>query len=186
MLEVGGIGPNPFAGMLLADLGADVIRLDRAGASSSGVADPIMRGRATIAIDLKSDEGRERALALADQAAILIEGYRPGVMERLGLGPEVLLARNPRLVYGRMTGFGQDGPLAPMPGHDINYLSVAGVLGASRRSDERPLFALNLVGDYGGGALFLALGAVSALHHAEPGPGRARSSTRRWSTARPC
>ena len=169
VLEVGGIGPNPFAGMLLADLGADVVRLDRAGAwtPTTGVADPTLRGRTTITVDLKSGSGRELALALADRAAILIEGYRPGVMERLGLGPEVLLARNPRLVYGRMTGYGQTGPLASVPGHDINYLAVAGVLGASRRTGERPLFALNLVGDFGGGAMFLALGVVSALHHAD-------------------
>jgi alpha-methylacyl-CoA racemase len=169
VLEVGGIGPNPFAGMLLADLGADVIRLDRTGAwvPTAAAADPTLRGRTTIAVDLKSDSGRELALGLADRAAILIEGYRPGVMERLGLGPDALLARNPALVYGRMTGYGQTGPLASVPGHDINYLSVAGILGASRRTGERPLFALNLVGDYGGGAMFLALGVVSALHHAQ-------------------
>jgi alpha-methylacyl-CoA racemase len=167
VLEVGGIGPTPFAGMLLADMGADVIRLERAGGLFSGMVDPTLRGRVTIEVDLKAEAGLALALSLADRAAILIEGYRPGVMERLGLGPEILLARNPRLVYGRMTGFGQDGPMAQLAGHDINYLSVAGVLGASRRSGERPLFALNLVADYGGGAMFLALGVVSALHHAE-------------------
>jgi alpha-methylacyl-CoA racemase len=169
ILEVGGIGPNPFAGMLFADMGADVIRLDRVAASPLGgpvSMDPTLRGRQTIGIDLKSDAGREAALTLADRADALIEGYRPGVMERLGLGPEPLMARNPRLVYGRMTGFGQDGPLAQAAGHDINYISLAGVLGASQRSGERPMFAMNMVGDYGGGAMLLAFGVVCGLFEA--------------------
>lgn len=166
VLEVGGIGPNPFAGMLLADMGADVIRLDRevgGGFGQTGPADPSLRGRQTLAADLKSEAGRALALALAQRADALIEGFRPGVMERLGLGPEPLLARNPKLVYGRMTGFGQEGPLAAMPGHDINYVSLSGVLGASQRRGEKPMFAINTVADYGGGAVLLAFGVVCAL-----------------------
>lgn len=166
ILEVGGIGPNPFAGMLLADMGADVIRLDRqvgGGFGQAGPGDPSLRGRQTLAVDLKSDDGRALTLALADRADALIEGFRPGVMERLGFGPEVLMARNPRLVYGRITGFGQEGPLAAMPGHDINYIALSGVLGASQRAGEQPMFAINTVADYGGGAMLLAFGLVCAL-----------------------
>lgn len=166
ILEVGGIGPNPFAGMLLADLGADVLRLDRApgaGVAQAGISDPTLRGRQTIGIDLKTDSGRRLALAAAARADALIEGFRPGVMERLGLGPDELLARNPRLVYGRITGFGQSGPMSQRAGHDINYISLSGALGASRRTGERPMFPVNMLGDYGGGAMFLALGVVSAL-----------------------
>ncbi|HEX3615468.1 MAG TPA: CaiB/BaiF CoA-transferase family protein [Solirubrobacteraceae bacterium] len=166
VLEVGGIGPNPFAGMVLADMGADVIRLDRqagTGFGQAGRLDPSLRGRQTLELDLKSDHGRQLALALADRADALIEGFRPGVMERLGLGPEQLLERNPRLVYGRITGFGQHGPMAAIPGHDLNYLALSGVLGASRRAGERPMFAINTVGDYGGGAMMLAFGVVCAL-----------------------
>jgi alpha-methylacyl-CoA racemase len=166
ILEVGGIGPNPFAGMLLADMGADVIRLDRevgTGFGQGGALDPMLRGRQTLAVDLKSGAGRELALALAGRADALIEGFRPGVMERLGLGPEPLMAANPRLVYGRITGFGQDGPMAGVAGHDINYIALSGVLGASRRSGDRPMFAVNTVGDFGGGAMLLAFGVVCAL-----------------------
>jgi alpha-methylacyl-CoA racemase len=166
ILEVGGIGPNPFAGMVLADMGADVIRLDRragAGFGQAGRSDPSLRGRQTLELDLKSVAGRELALSLADRADALIEGFRPGVMERLGLGPEQLLGRNPRLVYGRITGFGQHGPMAAVPGHDLNYLALSGVLGASQRTGERPMFAINTVGDYGGGAMLLAFGVVCAL-----------------------
>lgn len=166
VLEVGGIGPNPVAGMLLADMGADIIRLDRrvgGGFGQAGPSDPSLRGRQTLAVDLKSDDGRALALGLAKRADALIEGFRPGVMERLGLGPDVLLELNPRLVYGRVTGFGQTGPLAAMPGHDINYLALSGVLGASRRTGERPMFAVNTVADYGGGAMLLAFGVVCAL-----------------------
>ena len=166
ILEVGGIGPNPFAAMLLADMGADVLRVDRPGGSSpfagQGV-DPVARGRPTLPLDTKSDEGRELVLELAESADALIEGFRPGVMERLGLGPDEVLARNPKLVYGRMTGYGQDGPMSSVAGHDINYISVAGVLGLIAREGERPLFPLNLLGDYGGGAMFLAFGVVCAL-----------------------
>jgi alpha-methylacyl-CoA racemase len=164
ILEIGGIGPNPFAGMLLADMGADVLRLDRsAGSIFGGEGDPLMRGRMALAVDLKSPTGRDAVRTLAERADALIEGFRPGVMERLGLGPDDLHARNPRLVYGRMTGYGQDGPLAPVAGHDLNYISLTGALGATRRRGERPMFALNLVGDYGGGAMFLAFGVVCAL-----------------------
>ena len=164
IVEFGGIGPNPFAAMLLSDMGADVLRLDRGGGFAPAPnADPTKRGRATVALDLKSDAGREAALQLCDQADALIEGFRPGVMERLGLGPEEVHARNPRLVYGRMTGYGQEGPMASVAGHDINYISLAGALGASRRTGEKPLFALNLVGDYGGGAMFLAFGVVCGI-----------------------
>jgi alpha-methylacyl-CoA racemase len=166
VLEVGGIGPNPFTGMMLADMGADVIRLDRqvgTGFGQAGRANPSLRGRQTLEVDLKSQRGRELALGLGECADALIEGFRPGVMERLGLGPEELMARNPRLVYGRITGFGQEGPMASLPGHDINYIALSGVLGASQRSGERPLFAVNTVADYGGGAMMLAFGVVCAL-----------------------
>ncbi len=165
VLEVGGIGPNPFAGMLLADMGADVLRLDRLGEGAlfPPAFDPTKRGRATVGVDLRTDEGQALVLDLAAEADALIEGYRPGVMERLGLGPADLHARNERLVYGRMTGYGQEGPLAPVAGHDINYISIAGALGAMRRQGERPLAPLNLVGDYGGGAMFLAFGVVCGI-----------------------
>jgi len=164
VLEVGGIGPNPFAGMLLADMGAEVVRIDRAeGVMLAGASEPMLRGRQTLAVDLKRDAGREAVLALAGHADALIEGFRPGVMERLGLGPADAHARNPRLVYGRVTGFGQDGPLARTAGHDINYISLAGALGASQRRGEKPMFAVNLVGDYGGGAMLLAFGVVCGL-----------------------
>jgi alpha-methylacyl-CoA racemase len=164
VLEVGGIGPNPFAGMLLADMGADVLRLDRVGPPSGqpGI-DPTLRSRQTLGLDLKSEAGRDALLTLASRADALIEGFRPGVMERLGLGPVELHARNPQLVYGRMTGYGQVGPMATVAGHDINYIAVAGALAASQRRGELPMFALNLVGDYGGGAMFLAFGVVCAL-----------------------
>jgi alpha-methylacyl-CoA racemase len=165
VLEVGGIGPNPFAGMLLADMGADVLRLDRAGSPlgpERGV-DPTLRSRQTLCVDLKSEAGRRAVLTLAARSDALIEGFRPGVMERLGLGPVDVHSLNPQLVYGRMTGYGQVGPMATVAGHDINYIAVAGALGASRRVGERPMFALNLVGDYGGGAMFLAFGVVCAL-----------------------
>jgi alpha-methylacyl-CoA racemase len=166
VLEFGGIGPNPFAGMLLSDMGADVLRLDRSvggGTGQSGASDPTLRGRQALAVDLKSEAGRDSVLRLVEQADALIEGFRPGVMERLGLGPEALLQINPRLVYGRVTGYGQDGPLSQVAGHDINYIAVSGALGASKRTGERPMFALNLVGDYGGGAMFLAFGVVCGL-----------------------
>ena len=167
VVELAGIGPGPFCGMLLADLGAEVVRVTRAaGAGLAGIDDVMARGRTVVRADLKSDEGRETVARLAEAADVLIEGFRPGVTERLGLGPDDLLARNPRLVYGRMTGYGQDGPLSSVAGHDINYISIAGVLGAMKRTGERPLFPLNLVGDFGGGGMLLAFGVVAALLHA--------------------
>jgi alpha-methylacyl-CoA racemase len=171
VIEVGSIGPGPFAAMMLADMGADVLRLTRRkeGADSGSIVDApniVFRGRATIAVDLKRDGDRDLVLRLAGSADALIEGFRPGVMERLGLGPEDLLARNPRLVYGRVTGYGQDGPLASVPGHDINYISIAGILGAITRRGERPLFPLNLVGDFGGGGMLLAFGVLCGLYEA--------------------
>jgi alpha-methylacyl-CoA racemase len=170
VIEMAGIGPGPFAGMMLADLGATVIRVDRLhggggllSALSAGRADVVSRGRRSIAVDLKSEEGVELVLRLVDSADALIEGYRPGVMERLGLGPSTCLARNPRLVFGRMTGWGQDGPLAQAAGHDINYIALSGALGAIGRRGETPVPPLNLVGDYGGGGMLLAYGVVAAL-----------------------
>jgi alpha-methylacyl-CoA racemase len=166
VIEIASIGPGPFAAMMLADAGADVIRLERAGAAAglgSGSWNHTHRGRPSVGCDLKHPEGRDLALRLAESADALIEGFRPGVMERLGLGPDELLARNSRLVYGRMTGWGQDGPLAAQAGHDVNYISIAGVLGSFARQGERPLFPLNLVGDYGGGAMMLAFGVLAAI-----------------------
>lgn len=166
VVEYAGIGPGPFAAMVLADMGAQVLRIERPGpgaAFTDTVGGVISRGRPVLALDLKHGADLERVLAILERADALIEGFRPGVMERLGLGPEVVLARNPRLVYGRITGYGQQGPLAQTAGHDINYLSVAGVLGAIARRGERPLFPLNLVGDYGGGGMLLAFGIVSGV-----------------------
>jgi alpha-methylacyl-CoA racemase len=166
VLEFEAIGPGPFAGMLLADLGADVLVVDRPADSDLGLKrerwyDVMMRGKRSVTLDLKKN--REPALELVARADALIEGFRPGVMERLGLGPEVALARNPRLVYGRMTGWGQDGPLAARAGHDINYIALAGVLHAFGRRGEAPVPPLNLVGDFGGGGMLLALGIACAL-----------------------
>jgi alpha-methylacyl-CoA racemase len=164
VVEVGGIGPNPFAGMLLADMGADVLRIDRPRPERfERRYDVTLRGRATIDVDLKQSAGRNLVLDCCARADALIEGMRPGVMERLGLGPHEVLARHARLVYGRVTGYGQSGPLAQVAGHDINYISVAGALGAIARSGERPLFPLNLVGDYAGGALMLVIGLLAAI-----------------------
>jgi alpha-methylacyl-CoA racemase len=168
VVEVAGIGPGPFASMMLADMGAEVIRVDRAARARGGDAgsppkDPMSRGRRSIAVDLKSPEGIETVLRIVEGADALIEGFRPGVMERLGLGPDVCLARNPRLVYGRMTGWGQEGPMAQAAGHDINYISLAGVLDHIGRRGERPLAPLNLVGDFGGGGMLMAFGVACAL-----------------------
>ncbi len=170
VIEIASIGPGPFAAMMLADMGADVVRLERAGAAAglgSGAWNHTHRGRPSVGCDLKNPEGRDLVLRLAGGADALIEGFRPGVMERLGLGPDVVGARNPRLVYGRMTGWGQDGPLAMTAGHDVNYISVAGVLGSFARRGERPLFPLNLVGDYGGGAMMLAFGVLAGIISAQ-------------------
>jgi alpha-methylacyl-CoA racemase len=169
VVEMPAIGPVPFCGMLLADLGADVLRLDRPHAAGLGepldtACDDLGRGKRSLVVDLKAPGSRERVLAILEKADIVIEGFRPGVMERLGLGPEVALRRNPRLVYGRMTGWGQHGPLAASAGHDINYLALTGALHAIGRSGEAPVPPLNLVADFGGGSLYLALGILSALH----------------------
>ncbi|MDM0072657.1 CaiB/BaiF CoA-transferase family protein [Variovorax sp. J31P207] len=161
VVEFAGLGPAPFAAMLLSDMGADVVRIDRAGALVEA-RDPTLRGRHLVHLDLKSTEGQAEALGLIDQADVLIEGFRPGVMERLGLGPEAVLARHPGLVYGRMTGWGQSGPLMHAAGHDINYISLPGALAAIGTGDM-PLPPLNLVGDYGGGALYLVTGVLAAL-----------------------
>ncbi len=166
VLEIGGIGPGPFAAMMLADHGADVLRVDRGSAAADalmGPCNPTLRGRPAVGIDLKHPAGRDAVLALCERADVLVEGFRPGVMERLGLGPDAVLERAPRIVYARMTGYGQDGPLAGVAGHDINYIAVAGALGASARMGERPHFALNLLGDYGGGAMLLAFGIVCGV-----------------------
>ncbi|SDB20033.1 CaiB/BaiF CoA transferase family protein [Belnapia rosea] len=167
VLEFAGIGPGPFCGMVLADLGADVIRLERPGAPPAPPEDFITRGRRTVGLDLKSPAAIAAALRLVESADALIEGFRPGVMERLGLGPEPCLARNPRLVYGRMTGWGQEGPLAQAAGHDMNYIALTGALHAIGRPGERPVPPLNLVGDYGGGGMLLALGLLAALLEAK-------------------
>lgn len=161
VIEMAGIGPGPMAAMLLSDLGADVIRVDRIGAM--GFADVLNRGRPSIGVNVKSPDGVETVLRLVEQADVLIEGFRPGVMERNGLGPDDCLARNPKLVYGRMTGWGQEGPLAHAAGHDINYISIAGVLANFAREGEKPVPPVNLVGDFGGGALYLVVGVLAAL-----------------------
>ena len=166
VLEFESIGPAPFAGMLLADMGADVLVVDRPGSTDLGLKrerwyDVMMRGKRSVTLDLKQSPAA--ALELASKADALIEGMRPGVMERLGLGPDIVLEKNPRLVYGRMTGWGQDGPLAPRAGHDINYIALAGVLHAFGRKDQAPVPPLNLVGDFGGGGMLLGFGVACAL-----------------------
>jgi alpha-methylacyl-CoA racemase len=168
VLEFESIGPAPFAGMLLADMGADVLVVDRPASTDLGLKrerwyDVMMRGKRSVTLDLKSASAKDAALQLAAKADALVEGMRPGVMERLGLGPEEVLRKNPRLVYGRMTGWGQDGPLAPRAGHDINYIALAGVLHAFGRKGEAPVPPLNLVGDFGGGGMLLGFGVACAL-----------------------
>jgi alpha-methylacyl-CoA racemase len=174
IVEMAGIGPAPFAAMLLSDMGAEVIRVDRRGEADLGLPgrrdvkfDVLHRGRRSMAVDVKAEAGREVVKRLAAKADALIEGFRPGVMERLGLGPDQLLALNPKLVFGRMTGFGQDGPLAQAAGHDIDYIALAGALHAIGRKGEAPVPPLNLVGDFGGGGMFLAFGVVCALLEAQ-------------------
>jgi alpha-methylacyl-CoA racemase len=168
VIEIAGIGPGPYCGMMLADMGADVIRIDRAGAVQGGdpgrpPADFLARGRRSVGVDLKNADGVEVVLNLVERADALIEGFRPGVTERLGIGPDDCLARNPRLVYGRMTGWGQDGPYASTAGHDINYIALAGALDPIGRAGQPPTPPLNLVGDFGGGGLMLAFGIVAGL-----------------------
>jgi alpha-methylacyl-CoA racemase len=181
VVELQGRGPGPFGGMVLADLGAEVVRIDRPGqapAASSGTADEtaeermirghrqidlVSRGRRSVALDLKQPDGLASALGLISRADVLVEGYRPGVAERLGVGPEVCLEHNPRLIYARITGWGQNGPYAQVPGHDINYVALAGALDPLRRGDLPPAPPLNMLGDYGGGGMLLVIGILSAL-----------------------
>ncbi|QDY79458.1 CaiB/BaiF CoA transferase family protein [Streptomyces qinzhouensis] len=168
IVELGGIGPGPFAGMILADLGAEVVRVDRPAEHGGPSRHPVLhRGRRSVTADLKDPRGAAVVRRLIDGADALIEGFRPGVTERLGLGPESCLERNPRLVYGRMTGWGQDGPLAQAPGHDINYIAVAGALAQVGPADGDPVVPLNLFGDMGGGGMLLALGVSAALYSAK-------------------
>jgi alpha-methylacyl-CoA racemase len=172
ILELAGIGPGPFSAMLLADLGADIIRVDRAQQVNPGVwdrpnLDVLNRGRRSIGVDLKHPDGIEIVLKLVEHADALIEGFRPGVTDRLGIGPDACLARNPKLVYGRMTGWGQEGPMAQAAGHDINYISLAGALAHFGRADSKPTPPINLIGDFGGGGMFMALGVVSAILEAQ-------------------
>ncbi len=168
VLEIAGIGPGPFAAMMLADMGADVIRVDRAQAvrgadPTTPSPDVLNRGRRSIGVDLKNPEGVETVLQLVEHADAIIEGFRPGVMERLGLGPDVCLARNPKIVFGRMTGWGQTGPYSQAAGHDINYIALSGSLAHIGRAGEGPMPPLNLVGDFGGGGMFMAYGVVCGL-----------------------
>jgi alpha-methylacyl-CoA racemase len=167
VVELAGIGPGPFAGMMLADMGAEVLRVDRAGAVRDGAAPPVSdvlgRGRRSVGVDLKHPDGRDAVLRLVASADALIEGFRPGVTERLGLGPDDCMARNPKLVYGRMTGWGQDGPYAAMAGHDINYIALSGTLSLLGRAGAPPTPPVNLVGDFGGGGMLLAFGVVCGI-----------------------
>jgi alpha-methylacyl-CoA racemase len=169
VVELAGIGPGPFAAMVLADLGADVVRVDRPGGAGLNI-DPAYdltnRNKRSVLIDLKTEGGPGQVLDLVERADILIEGYRPGVAERLGIGPQDCLARNPRLVYGRMTGWGQEGPLAQRAGHDIAYIAITGTLSMIGKADEPPTVPANLVGDYAGGSLYLVIGVLAALQHA--------------------
>ncbi len=167
VIEMVGIGPAPFCAMMLADLGAEVIRIDRPRPDASARQarfDVTARGRRSVSIDMRKPGAVDTVLALVEQADILLEGFRPGVMERMGLGPDVCLARNPKLVFGRMTGWGQDGPMAQAAGHDINYIALAGALHAIGRSGEAPVVPLNYIGDFGGGGMLLAFGVMCALH----------------------
>ncbi len=172
IIELAGIGPAPMCAMLLSDMGADVVRIDRLADAGLGVQvqtkySLLNRGRRSVALDLKRPEATDAVLRMVGKADALIEGFRPGVMERLGLGPDVCLGRNPKLVYGRMTGWGQEGPLAQAAGHDINYIALAGALYSIGRRGEAPVPPLNLVGDFGGGALYLALGVVAGILEAQ-------------------
>lgn len=168
IVELAGIGPGPFAGMLLSDMGADIVRIDRAGQVNPAAFDkqnvePLYRGRRSIGVDLKHPEGVELVLRLVETADALTEGFRPGVTERLGIGPDVCLARNPKLVYARMTGWGQEGPMAQAAGHDINYIALAGALAHFGRAGGKPTPPINIVGDFGGGGMFMAFGVVCGI-----------------------
>jgi alpha-methylacyl-CoA racemase len=167
IIELAGVGPGPFCGMMLADMGADVICIDRPRPGHSHVLDPLRRNRRSIACDLKNPAAVAAVLRLVDNADGLFEGFRPGVSERLGLGPDACLARNPKLVYGQVTGWGQDGPLAGAPGHDLNYIALTGALHAIGRPGMKPVPPLNLIGDFGGGGMLLAFGMVCALLEAQ-------------------
>ena len=181
VVEIAGIGPGPFAAMMLADMGADVVRVDRAQAVTGNFDRPnleiLNRGRRSIGVDLKHPDGVETVMQLVEQADALIEGFRPGVADRLGIGPDACLARNPKLVYGRMTGWGQDGPYAQAAGHDINYIALAGALGHFGRAGGKPTPPINLVGDFGGGGMLMAFGVACAL--VEAGRSGAGSGDRR-------
>ena len=166
IVEMGGIGPGPFCGQMLADMGAEVLRIDRKNKPDDMIETKynlLLRGRRSVTVNLKEPEGTETVLRLIEKADGLIEGFRPGVMERLGLGPDVCLSRNPRLIYGRMTGWGQDGPLARAAGHDINYIALTGALHAMGEKKNKPTIPLNLVGDFGGGGMLLAFGLVCGI-----------------------
>jgi alpha-methylacyl-CoA racemase len=171
ILEIAGIGPGPFAAMMLADMGAEVVRIDRAQSVREGAGGPhwdvMLRGRRNIALDLKHPDGVAALLSLVERADAMLEGFRPGVMERLGVGPETCLGRNPKLVFGRMTGWGQQGPYANAAGHDINYIALAGALAHFGRAGEPPTPPLNMVGDFGGGGMLLAFGVVCAMLEAQ-------------------
>jgi alpha-methylacyl-CoA racemase len=166
VVELAGIGPGPFAAMVLADLGASVVRVARP-TDRSPLGDPLLRGRPSIWVDLKDERGQELVRSMAEKANVLLEGFRPGVVERLGLGPDVLLERNPRLVFGRVTGWGQDGPWAGKAGHDIDYIALGGALGAIGRAGGAPVPPINLLGDFGGGGMLLLVGVLAALWEAE-------------------
>ena len=164
VIEMAAIGPVPFCAMMLSDMGAEVIRIDRLSQKGSGSSTNVLyRGRKSVAFDLKNSIALDSTLRLSDQADVILEGFRPGVMERLGLGPEVCLERNPKLIYGRMTGWGQSGPLSHAAGHDINYISIAGALGSMGYADRPPAPPLNLIGDFGGGAMYLLAGILAAI-----------------------
>ena len=174
VIEMAGIGPGPFCAMLLADMGAEVVRIDRLVASDIGIPVPpefdlLNRNKKSLAIDLKSPDGVATVLDLIGKSDVLIEGFRPGVMERLGLGPDVCLERNKNLVYGRLTGWGQDGPLSQAAGHDINYIAISGALNAIGRAGQPPTIPLNLVGDFAGGSLYLAMGILAAIFAVQKG-----------------
>ncbi|NRB40713.1 MAG: CoA transferase, partial [Pseudomonadales bacterium] len=167
IIKMGGIGPSPFAAMLLADMGAEVIRIDRSSSGHANVCETTLRGRKNIALNLKDEKAVALVLDLVKTADAIIEGFRPGVMEKLGLGPDVCLGVNPKIVFGRMTGWGQDGPLSQVAGHDINYIAITGALATIGRAEGGPVSPLNLVGDFGGGGAYLVMGVLAAMLEAQ-------------------